>query len=530
MPKIRKILIVGGGLAGWLTASYLSRHTTHDITVLESPHIPNIGVGESVGPGVINWLEDFLGLNIWTTKSDVMIKVTNFFSNWSDLYDFHFSFEVLRHANIIHTDLAQADPETKFKTLYPDAQDPNWFDLWFRLRQAGLVPANPNYYLCPQQLFIDNNTVPFDNNNEKLLSKYREIAFHLDANTFHLTLKDNIALPNGVKNIVDHVKHVEVDQTGIKHLVLQDNTKLEADLYIDCTGFSRLLVSKVNNTWTNAEYEFHPNRAWVCPLAYADLSERVPYTQSQALDYGWKFVVTLKDRMGQGYVFNNNFVTIDNALTEFEQTIQGHKKLKEPRLLEWQPGHYKSNIVKNVASIGPASGFLEVLDASLFPITIGQIGRLGLAIRHADKTESDVIKNDYKLFAQDARIWDLSQKRFRMQYSLSHKNHTEFWRAQTETKLRAQSLDMLKYLITQDKFISSDNIGRKTYGNAIWPSHNFYNIAAMYNLDLSDITSRAKDYDLYSALNFFKQFRATNINRSLQGISVDEWCIRHQAL
>ena len=199
-------------------------------------------------------------------------------------------------------------------------------------------------------------------------------------------------------------------------------------------------------------------------------------------------------------------------------------------MLKWNPGYYKHNIVKNVASVGPASGFLEVLDASLFPITIGQVGRLYLAIRHADTINSPEIKNDYGLYAQDARIWDLSQKRFRLQYSLSNKNHTEFWRAQTETKLKAESLDMLKHLITQDKFISSDNIGKKTYVNSIWPSFNFYNIAAMYNLDLSDVYSKANDYDLNQALEYFKQLRIKHNNLSLQGISVDQWCDRHQAL
>jgi tryptophan halogenase len=299
---------------------------------------------------------------------------------------------------------------------------------------------------------------------------------------------------------------------------------------VDCTGFSRFLASKVNTTWTNADYEFNPNSAWVCPLAYNDLSERQPYTTSQALDYGWKFIVTLKNRMGQGYVFNDNFISKEKALAEFENSIAGHKKLQEPRLLKWNPGHYKSNIVKNVASIGPASGFLEVLDASLFPITVGQIGRLGMAVRHADKINSAVVKNDYKLFAQDARIWDLGQKRFRLQYSLSNKNHTDFWRAQTETKLKAESLDLLKHLITQDKFVSSNNIGKKTYVNAIWPSHNFYNIAAMYNVDLSDIYSKANSYDLDTALSYFQDFRTRNNNLSLQGISVAEWCNRHQAL
>ena len=125
----RKIVIVGGGLAGWLTASHLSKHTQHEITVLESPIVPNIGVGESVGPGIVNWLHDKLDLDIWSTKSDIMLKMSNYFTNWSDLYDFHFSFEVLRHADIIHTNLETADPEKKFKVLYPEASDPNWFEI-----------------------------------------------------------------------------------------------------------------------------------------------------------------------------------------------------------------------------------------------------------------------------------------------------------------------------------------------------------------------------------------------------------------
>jgi hypothetical protein len=459
-----------------------------------------------------------------------MLKMSNYFTGWSDLYDFHFSFEVLKHADIIHTDLTRADAETKFRVLYPEAQDPNWFDLWFRLRSQNRVPLNPNYYLSPQQSFVDNKTAPWDANNQKLLPKFREIAFHLDASTFHYTLRDKLALPQGVKHQVSHIKHVEVSEAGIEHLVLSDNTRVQADFYVDCTGFSRLLNSKINTSWTEANYEFNPNRAWVCPLAYNDLSERVHYTQSQAMDHGWKFIVTLLDRQGQGYVFNNNFVSEAQALAEFEQSIRGYKKLQEPRLLKWNPGHYKTNIVKNVASVGPASGFLEVLDASLFPITVGQVGRLGLAIRHADKINSETIKNSPELWAQDARIWDLSQKRFRLQYSLSNKNSTDFWRAQTETKIKAQSLDMLKDLISNNRFISSDNIGKKTYVNAVWPSFNFYNIAAMYNLDISDVYSKAQDYDLDVALNYFKQRRIHNHNLSLRGIGLDQWCKQHQEL
>ena len=217
---LKSILILGGGSAGWMTASTLiKKFPNKKITLIESPNIPIIGVGESTIAGIKFWSKwlgltdkDFLKFTDGSYK--LSIKFTDFYKKGES---FHYPFGEPQ----IQNNLNELNDWWYKKILYPNTKNSDYASCYYS--QMALI--NENKFFCNEK-----DELPF--------AFERDTAYHFDAIKFGLWLKENYCLPRGVNYIKEDIISIEQDENGIKSL----NNKYKADLYIDCTGFKSVLL------------------------------------------------------------------------------------------------------------------------------------------------------------------------------------------------------------------------------------------------------------------------------------------------
>ena len=358
---INNILIVGGGSAGWMAASYLAKQTNANITVVESPNVPIIGVGESTIPSINDFMSD-----VGITEQDLIEhcsairKYTIQHNNWNgnnDTWWHHFCFDESEHEEQLE---------------------------WMR------TLTTPN-------------------------KKWRH-AYHLDATHLGLMLRDKVGLPNGVKHILDDVVSVETDATGVVSVVGKLGT-YTADLYIDCTGFKSLL-RKTLGLNTHQHPGLINNYALAGPGEYVE--PKVNYTQTYAMDHGWRWRVCIQHRTGNGYAFNKNLVSIEEARQEFIAKTPGlhvDKIFEVPMFNRFNPEPWKQNVM----ALGLSCGFLEPLEAT------------GLFLIHAPLKLLTRLLNDPNGATKYNRVWTRMYNHIAdflsMHFTTSKLDHTEYWRS-----------------------------------------------------------------------------------------------------
>jgi tryptophan halogenase len=445
---IKNITIVGGGSAGWMAAtSLLSEFPNKKITLVESPNISNIGVGESTVAGnqsgfagIKNWLR-MVGIHEFDfmSQTDAIYKLSIAFENWyrKDSGTFHYPFghprflpnsskgsevfEILGGLNIWHFK----------KIFYPETPVSDYAE-WF---YPAMVLVNQN-----KSLFTDNfSSSVFDrsnlerdelNNEVQLFSDY---SFQFDATKFGIWLRDNYCKakhPNNFTHILAEVKEISLNENGIEHLVLDNGQKLEADLFIDCTGFKSLLLSKTFNVPFISIEKFIPNNyAWATKIPYKDPETQiVNYTKCTAIENGWIWEIPLWSRMGSGYVFSDKFISSEEALREFKQGLikKGYENVEdlEYHLIPMRCGIQSNLWVKNTCAIGLAASFIEPLQSnglhSIHQFIFNLIRKLSRGhISEWDRKEFTAKCHDD--FYGFASVVSLS-------YVLSHRDDTEYWR------------------------------------------------------------------------------------------------------
>lgn len=422
IKNFKKIVIVGGGSAGWMTAAMLVKFfPTTNITVIESPDHPIIGVGESTLLGIKNFC-NFIDLD----EADFMkhtdasykmsIKFTDFYEK--DSGGFHYPFGV-------------ATPPTKAI---------NYLEDWFYKRV--LYPNIPNedfarsYYpnaaLYEQNKFTDNKHGKFGNWNPKY-----HVAYHFDATKFGIWLRENYCLPRGVKIIKSSVENAEVDDDGIKKLFLTNGNSVSSDLFVDCTGFKSLLLGNyLKEEFIDYSDMLPNNRAWATRIAYKDKQKELEgFTNCTALGHGWVWNIPSWERIGTGYVYSDKYTSPDDAKEEFKQHLMSNKMLcprsrDEVDALEFKDipmrvGIHRKTFVKNVVAIGLSAGFIEPLESNgLFSVH-----------RFLEKLVKTLISGSISQF--DIDVYNRSVRHLfqnfaefvAMHYAFSKRNDTEYWRA-----------------------------------------------------------------------------------------------------
>ena len=346
MPEprpIRKVLILGGGTAGWMTASALATLLPQlEISLVESDDIGTVGVGEATIPQ-IHLFTRMLGIG----DSDILRET-------QATYKLGIEFDGWREPG-----KAYLHPFGSYGEPYGGAA---FHQIWLARNRQGTALPLDQYNLTAQACRAGRYTDPAHHDPRSPLSRLFS-AWHFDAGLFAGLLR-RIAEARGVTRHEGKVSgHSRCAETGdITSLTLEDGRSFEADLYLDCSGFRSLLLGGALDVGYTGWTEHLPNDRAIA-LPSSPLSPLPAFTRATAREAGWQWRIPLQHRTGNGYVFSSAYLDEDKAMGGVEGMVEG-EILAEPRLLRFTPGHRKRMWQNNVVAIGLSAGFLEPLEST----------------------------------------------------------------------------------------------------------------------------------------------------------------------
>lgn len=403
--SIRHIAIVGGGTAGWMSAIFLSKiykNSEAKISLVESADIPSVGVGEATIPSFLSFLRD-----VGVQDKDLIkaaegtIKLGIQFEDWCKFGESFFH---------------------PFGKIGRKIDGHNFYNVWRKLYDSGkakpLMSYSPSAAMAEYNKFLPGQYFPNTPIND---SGY---ALHIDANKA-AGLFRNLSVENGVHHIKSTVKSVNLSDTGnIDSLVLENDEALSADFFIDCTGFSGLLIEDALHTGYENWQSYLPcDRAWVVQTASKSNTDFSPYTVSTAKEAGWIWRIPLQTRDGNGYVFSSQFTSENDARNVLLESIKG-EPLAEPRLLSFTTGVRKKVWNKNCLSVGLSSGFIEPLESTALHLIYKT---LMLFVRHFPSESTHDTSRD--LFNREIKDEFLEIRDFIiMHYCTTKRSDSSFWR------------------------------------------------------------------------------------------------------
>jgi tryptophan halogenase len=393
--RVTRVVIAGGGTAGWMAAAALSRTLGKvlDIRLVESDEIRTVGVGEATIPTLVHF-HRLLDINEqeFMAATGATFKLGISFEGWR-----------ARGEDYIHS----------FGATGTDHFTAGFQHFWLKGRERGLAGDYGDYCLelaASREMRFGH--LPNDGLN---------YAYHLDASAYARYLR-RFSEHFGVQRIEARIAKVDTDPVSghVSALVLDSGSRVEGDLFIDCTGFRSLLLGQA----MGVEYEdwspwlFNDSAIAVQTQAVAP---PMPMTRAIAHDWGWQWRIGLQHRVGNGVVFSSRYVDDDTARATLLGNIEG-KVLTEPRVIRFTPGQRKRVWAGNVVGLGLASGFLEPIEStSIHLIQRGIVRLLQLfpsrGIQQADideynaqteidlRTIRDFIIMHYKINGRDTAYW-----------------------------------------------------------------------------------------------------------------------------
>jgi len=421
----RKIVIVGGGTAGWLTAAYLSQRLTGagqaglDITVVESSDIPPIGVGEATVP------------TIRDTLAGIGISEYDFIRECDATFKNGIKFVQWNHPPETHPGEYYFHPFEKPLLVGTETMAGHWL--------KGRDPFGRTFEdaVGIQQQVAAKNLAPkrFD---DRAYAGPLPYAYHLDAGKLAVMLRKN-AITKGVAHIIGTVKSVTSNPDGnIGTLLLEDDRVISGDVFIDCTGFLSLLIEKhYKAEFINMGHILLCDKAlaFQIPCEEADY-EIPPYTTATAQTAGWVWDIGLKNRRGTGYVYSSTHQSADEAEATYRKYI-GPKADNMPiRSLNMNIGYRKKQWVKNCIAVGLSGGFLEPLESTgihmievALPMLVQMLPRYFKGGKPQDRY-NEIMETQYEIVVDFIKL----------HYYLSSRQDSQFWRDNTSDHTATKDL------------------------------------------------------------------------------------------
>jgi tryptophan halogenase len=401
--RVGSIAIVGGGTAGWLAAAMLARAlpgTRTHITVIESPEVGTVGVGEATIPPIIDVLR-FLSIDEadFVHHTQATYKLGIKFSDWKELGHTYWH---------------------PFGSFGAPINRRPFFHCWHKARAAGLAPRFNDYSPCAT--LGDAGKFRFPDSNPDSPAAGLRYALHFDATLMARYLR-SYAERLGVARMERTVQGATRMPDGfLDELQFSDGSALRADLYIDCSGFRGVLIEQILGTgYLDWSAVLPCDRAVAFPTAMT--SARPPYTHSRARSAGWQWRIPLQHRNGNGYVYSSAHCSEAQALEDLSSTLR-EKPLAEPRFLRFVTGRRKLFWNRNCVALGLASGFLEPLESTSIHLVTSGMYHLLEHFPDKDFDQSNIDSYNDELIYENERIRDFIV----LHYCLTQRDDTPLWR------------------------------------------------------------------------------------------------------
>ncbi len=395
--RVRRLVIAGGGTAGWMAAAAMARTLgpAIDLVLVESEAIGTVGVGESTIPPLITF-NRLLGINEaeFMRATQATFKLGIQFDNWKENGHGYFH---------------------SFGLSGRDHWSAGFQHFWLYAREKGYKHSYDDYCLelvaAYQEKFAH---LPEDRAN---------YAYQLDSGLYAKFLR-KMAEADGAKRIEGKIAHVELDNENgnIAALLLDGGQRIEGDLFLDCTGFRALLIEGALHAGYDDWTHYLPCDSAIA-MQTATVGPQVPYTRATAHGEGWQWRIPLQHRTGNGIVYCSRYLDKDAALERFIGNLQG-QQLTQPNFIRFTTGARRKQWFRNCIAIGLSGGFMEPLESTSIHLIQRAILRLIRMLPLREVSERDVAEFN------DQQQTDMLQIRdfLVLHYKATERRDTAFWR------------------------------------------------------------------------------------------------------
>ncbi len=398
-----RVVVLGGGTAGWMTAAGIAKLLPQSarVTLVESEDIGIVGVGEATLPHIRAYVER-LGIN----EAEFMKATHATYKLGIDFRDFGKIGDSYIHP---------------FGSFGEEVAGVGFHHWWLDQRQRGTATELGDYSFAVAAAKANRFAPPAQ--DMSLASTYG-YAYQFDATLFGPFMRE-FGLSHGVTRIEGLVTSVDRDAASgdVTALHLKDGQRIEGDLFVDCSGFRSLLLGQeLEVDWEDWSHWLPCDRAAAMPCTH-ETSDIRPYTTATAMPAGWRWQIPLQHRMGNGYVFSSAFCDEDFACETIRNAAEG-EALADPRILRFRPGRRTKSWSHNVIGVGLSSGFLEPLEST--SIYLSQMAITYLVELFPDGTAIDPRDRD-----EFNRLVDMEYDRVRdfliLHYNATTRDDSEFW-------------------------------------------------------------------------------------------------------
>ena len=428
--RIKRIVIAGGGTAGWLSAAYLNRALgdSAEITLVESSAVDTIGVGEATIPS-LGYTMEFIGFrdHEWMPHVNGTYKAGIKFAGWSPSVRPYYW----------HAFSPRPEPiVSPFERPYFTEVGMGFSLMHYALhaRQCG-NPEQLGGMVLPTNAVCEAKKCPIHPTDQSLSVR---TAHHIDAGMLASFLR-KVCLGRGVKHRIGHIAEVELADSGdIAALKLRDGARVEGDLFVDCTGFHAVLLNGALKVPFVSD-----NRYLLCDSAVAISCENdperegiAPYTTATALSHGWVWDIPLFHRNGTGYVYSSKYLSRDQAEHEARAFLGPRSDKGTANHIRMRVGSSQDWFVKNCVAIGLSGSFIEPLEST--GIFLIEYGLATLLSMFPDKRFPAPIVRKYNQLMR--AMYEETRDFVVLHYCINKRNDSEFWRRVREPDMIPDSL------------------------------------------------------------------------------------------
>ncbi len=428
--SIRRVVILGGGTAGWMTAAYLGKalQGTARITVVEAPTIPRIGVGEASVPNLQRAFFDYLGIaeETWMRECNGSFKTAVKFINWRTPGEGSAKAREWQ---------GRSDHFYHPFGLLPTQDQIPLSHYWAYKKAMGKTEEQFDYACFKEPAIMDAKLAPKHADGRPAVYH----AWHFDAQLLAGFLCRFATERQGVEHIRDEMTDAVLDDDGfISGLRIKSGDTIAGDLFVDCSGFRGLLINKaLGEPFIDMSDHLLCDSAVATAVPHDDATHGVePYTSSIAMRSGWTWRIPMLGRFGTGYVYSSRFAEEEEAAGEF-RTLWGISEDAPLNHIRFRVGRNERSWVKNCVAIGLSSCFVEPLESTGIYFTYGAIYQL---VKHfPDRSFNPTLADGFN--RQIETMFDDTRDFLQAHFYFSPRVDTPFWKYNKELRLADEIIE-----------------------------------------------------------------------------------------